>query len=208
MVGACVWVWRPIVGCAARWAVSQRSAPPACSGSPLVLMPQPQPSAVSRVATESSAKELTCYRLLLRRYPGSAGCQLETHIRSGCSPSLSAPKQAELLSGQAERLCAESIRELGPKLANDKTLDAVIVAAQGNKRQWVSPPGDEFADQKTEGFTALWSSWTDKGKIVAVLQEVPRLGNKNVPTCVAANPNDPQSCSVARVQGGYPFGTT
>lgn len=127
--------------------------------------------------------------------------QLETHIRSGCSPSLASLKQAEQLSGQAERLCTESIRALGPKLANDKSLDAVIVAAQGNKRQWVSSAGYEFTDPKTEGFTALWESWTQRGKKVVVLQEVPRLGNKNVPTCVATNPEDPQACSVTREKG-------
>lgn len=127
--------------------------------------------------------------------------QLETHIRSGCSPSLAALKQAEQLSGQAERLCTDSIRALGPQLANDETLDAVIVAAQGNKRQWVSSPGYEFSDPKTEGFTSLWKSWTEKGKKVAVIQEVPRLGNKNVPTCVATNPEDPQACSVTRDKG-------
>lgn len=126
------------------------------------------------------------------------GWQLETHIRSGCSPSLAELKGAQSLAGTAERLCTESIRVLAPKLANDAGLDAVIVAAQGNKRSWISAPGHEFKDPATEGFTSLWKQWMDAGKQVAVIREVPRLGNKNVPTCIATNPHDPLACSVAR----------
>lgn len=129
------------------------------------------------------------------------GWQLETHIRSGCSPSLAELKGAQALSGAAERLCTESIRALAPKLSSDAGLDAVIVAAQGNKRSWVSSPGYEFKDPATEGFTSLWKQWIDAGKQVAVIREVPRLGNKNVPTCVATNPEDPLACSVSRKKG-------
>lgn len=127
--------------------------------------------------------------------------ELVTHIRSGCSPSLAALKGSEKLSGTAERLCTESVRALGPRLAADPDLDAVIVAAQGNKRSWVSSPGYEFTDPATEGFTSLWQSWIDAGKSVAVIHEVPRLGNTNVPTCVASNPGDPLACSVSRQKG-------
>lgn len=127
--------------------------------------------------------------------------ELVTHIRSGCSPSVAALKDAQKLSGAAERLCTESVRALGPGLAADPGIDAVIVAAQGNKRSWISSPGYEFKDPATEGFTSLWKQWTDAGKTVAVIGEVPRLGNKNVPTCVASNPGDPLACSVTRKQG-------
>ncbi|MDQ0092878.1 acyltransferase family protein [Paeniglutamicibacter psychrophenolicus] len=127
--------------------------------------------------------------------------ELVTHIRSGCSPSVAALKDAQKLSGAAERLCTESVRALGPGLAADPGIDAVIVAAQGNKRSWISSPGYEFKDPATEGFTRLWKQWTDAGKTVAVIGEVPRLGNKNVPTCVASNPGDPLACSVTRKQG-------
>ncbi|MFL4473381.1 acyltransferase family protein [Paeniglutamicibacter sp. MACA_103] len=127
--------------------------------------------------------------------------EIVTHIRSGCSPSVAALKGAEKLGGTAERLCTESVRALGPKLAADPDLDAVIVAAQGNKRSWISSPGYEFKDPATEGFTSLWQSWIDAGKTVAVIHELPRLGNKNVPTCVASNPDDPLACAVSRKQG-------
>ncbi|WP_181149731.1 acyltransferase family protein [Arthrobacter sp. MYb227] len=129
------------------------------------------------------------------------GWELVTHIRSGCSPSVAALKGAEALSGTAYRLCTESMRALGPALAADTDLDAIIVAAQGNKRSWVSSPGYEFKNPATEGFTALWQSWSDAGKAVAVIREVPRLGNKNVPTCVATSPEDPLACAVSRKQG-------
>ncbi|GAA3326487.1 acyltransferase family protein [Paeniglutamicibacter sulfureus] len=127
--------------------------------------------------------------------------ELVTHIRSGCSPSVAALKGSEKLSGTAERLCTESVRALGPRLAADRDIDAVIVAAQGNKRSWISSPGYEFADPATEGFTSLWQSWIDAGKTVAVIHEVPRLGNVNVPTCVASNPRDPLACAVPRKEG-------
>ncbi|MFI8411171.1 acyltransferase family protein [Paeniglutamicibacter gangotriensis] len=127
--------------------------------------------------------------------------EITTHIRSGCSPSVAKLKGSDQLSAAAERLCTESVRALGPKLAKDPELDAVIVAAQGNKRSWVSSPGYEFADPATEGFTSLWQQWRDAGKRVAVIDEVPRLGNKNIPTCVASNPEDPLACAVSRKQG-------
>ena len=129
------------------------------------------------------------------------GWELITHIRSGCSPSVAALKGSESLSGTAYRLCTESMRALGPKLAADRDLDAIIVATQGNKRSWVSSPGYEFKNPATEGFTSLWQSWIDAGKEVAVIREVPRLGNKNVPTCVATSPQDPLACAVSRKQG-------
>ena len=129
------------------------------------------------------------------------GWELITHIRSGCSPSVAALKGAEALSGTAYRLCTESMRALGPKLAADRDLDAIVVATQGNKRSWVSSPGYEFTNPATEGFTSLWQSWIDAGKEVAVIREVPRLGNKNIPTCVATSPQDPLACAVSRKQG-------
>ena len=129
------------------------------------------------------------------------GWELITHIRSGCSPSVAALKGSESLSGTAYRLCTESMRALGPKLAADRDLDAIIVATQGNKRSWVSSPGYEFKNPATEGFTSLWQSWIDAGKEVAVIREVPRLGNKNVPTCAATSPQDPLACAVSRKQG-------
>jgi peptidoglycan/LPS O-acetylase OafA/YrhL len=127
--------------------------------------------------------------------------EIVTHIRSGCSPSVAALAGAEKLGGTAERLCTDSVRALGPRLAADPDIDAVIVAAQGNKRTWISSPGYEFTDPSTEGFTSLWQSWIDAGKSVAVLHEVPRLGNTNVPTCVASNPGDPLACAVSRKKG-------
>lgn len=129
------------------------------------------------------------------------GWELVTHIRSGCSPSVALLKGSEALSGTAYRLCTESMRSLGPQLAADTDLDAIIVASQANKRTWLSSPGYEFNDPATEGFTSLWQQWIDAGKQVAVLREVPRLGNKNVPTCVATSPEDPLACAVSRKQG-------
>nr|WP_281069206.1 acyltransferase family protein [Paeniglutamicibacter terrestris] len=129
------------------------------------------------------------------------GWELVTHIRSGCSPSLAALKGSETLGGTAQRLCTDSIRALGPKLAADPSIDAIVVAAQGNKRTWVSSPGYEFTHPATQGFTSLWKSWSDAGKKVVVLHELPRLGDTNVPTCVASNPEDPLACSVTRKVG-------
>jgi peptidoglycan/LPS O-acetylase OafA/YrhL len=76
-------------------------------------------------------------------------------------------------------------------LADPKITD-VFVTSYSSAYTWENAPGGTLADPGPDGFKAAWKQFTDAGKRVHVIRDVPGTGKRSIPNClaVAEHPGD------------------
>jgi peptidoglycan/LPS O-acetylase OafA/YrhL len=82
-------------------------------------------------------------------------------------------------------------------LANPAITD-VFVTSFSTAYHWENAPGGTLADPGPDGYKAAWKVWTDAGKRVHVIRDVPGTGKRSVPNCLATAPDNPSSCDTPR----------
>jgi len=76
----------------------------------------------------------------------------------------------------------------------------VFTAAYSTAYGFESAEGRPLDEPAVDGFAAQWSDLTDAGIEVFPIADVPRTQGENVPSCLAAHPDDRMACSVPRAE--------
>lgn len=99
-------------------------------------------------------------------------------------------------------VCRRSNIEIERRLLDDPDLDTVFVTAYSSAYGWDQAPGTDFAEPEIDGFQSLWQRFTEAGKQIVVVRDVPVVKDRSdVPRCIEANPGNPLACATSRADG-------
>lgn len=101
--------------------------------------------------------------------------------------------------------CLAWITKVREKIAADNSISQVYTAAFSAAYGWESAPGNRLDAPRTEGFHEVWKEWSDDGKDIFVIRDVPRTQGDNVPNCLAVNEDNPLACGMSRKEALRPI---
>lgn len=128
------------------------------------------------------------------------GWKVVTMTKTSC-PLTAARRVLEEQTDSLQVSCERWVDAVQSTLAASPDVSEVFVTSYSSAYRWESrPDGPALDDPGPDGFARAWSALTDAGKPVTVLSAVPRTLGENVPSCLAAHPDDPAACSVPREQ--------
>lgn len=105
-----------------------------------------------------------------------------------------------------QRDCLAWSRKVNDRLIADKSISTVFTAAYSTAYTFTSPEDHALKDPAIDGFKEVWEGWMASGKQVVAFDDVPRTNGKNVPTCLANNPDNALACALPRSMA-YPANT-
>jgi hypothetical protein len=105
-----------------------------------------------------------------------------------------------------QRDCLAWSRKVTDQLIADKSISTVFTAAYSTAYKFTSPEDHTLKDPAIDGFKEVWRGWMASGKQVVAFDDVPRTNGKNVPTCLANNPDNALACALPRSKA-YPPNT-
>ena len=131
---------------------------------------------------------------------------IKTYTKGSC-PATTARRILPTEKNEAnQRDCLAWSSKVNDQLVADKSISTVFTAAYSTAYKFASPEDHALKDPAIDGFQEVWQSWMASGKQVVAFDDVPRTNGKNVPTCLANNPDNALACALPRSKA-YPANT-
>ncbi|NYG05782.1 peptidoglycan/LPS O-acetylase OafA/YrhL [Phycicoccus badiiscoriae] len=96
-----------------------------------------------------------------------------------------------------QAFCESFNRAVAREILGNPKITDVFVTSYSSAYTWANAPGGTLADPGPDGFKAAWKQFTDAGKRVHVIRDVPGTGKRSIPDCLALVQH-PDDCAVAR----------
>src|SRR5699024_601037 len=115
---------------------------------------------------------------------------IQGYTKSACSPvplNKTSPENrgAEREDNQA---CDDFVVNTAKEIENDPSIDVVATASLGSGSTYYLENGEAASDsEKINAIDTMWQGWSDAGKDVVVMGEVPHFDEIEAPTCVESN---------------------
>lgn len=116
---------------------------------------------------------------------------IQGYTKSGCSPvplSKTDPDSSgsDRENGQA---CDSFVVQTAEELTDDENVDIIVTASLGSGENYFFQDGSSASEKdKIDAIDSMWQDWSDAGKKVIVMGEVPRFKDIEAPTCVDTRP--------------------
>lgn len=91
--------------------------------------------------------------------------------------------------------CATWNDRVAKRIRDDDTIDIVVTSAKPALYRIAGESDAERSERMAAGYRARWQQWTDAGKRVVVIGDVPRLRVGDVPSCVIAADTSDDPCT-------------
>ncbi len=117
-----------------------------------------------------------------------------TFAKSSCPATTARRLLPEEQTGEAADSCLAWAAAVRDRIAGDHEISYVFTSAYSSAYEFTTGevPLDEPA---TDGFVDVWSAWTQAGKEVFAIRDVP-IPESNVPNCLAAHAGEPRACGI------------
>ncbi len=128
-----------------------------------------------------------------------------TYLKGSC-PANAAPVRTKNFPEWADS-CHEWNESVADDIAGDDEIDLVVTSNNSRNYLLDDVPDDEQLDRMADGYAEAWSRWTDAGKPVVVIGDVPQMRRGDIPTCVAeaGDADDPCTSPAREAAGGDPM---
>ena len=120
------------------------------------------------------------------------GWAVRVILLNSCTPSLPMPYD----SPDTKVDCQDWRAAIADRIAADPSIDLVVTT--GFTRGEPETVFTGSRDDLVAGYAGLWKQWSDAGKSVYVIEDVPLSQGTSVPECVAAHLSDADPCAVVR----------
>lgn len=154
----------------------------------------PDPKRVIAVVGDSHA---THWLPAIELIGESSDWTVVTYLKSSCPVTAARRELDSEQTGEAADSCDSWVREVRDEIAADDSISMVLTSSYTNAYEFTDARGTEFDDPAHDGFAPIWQEWTDSGKDVVVLRDVPPTQGEYVPTCLSAHPGDPLECATS-----------
>ncbi|WP_406830362.1 SGNH hydrolase domain-containing protein [Pedococcus sp. KACC 23699] len=135
---------------------------------------------------------------LMDRLGKRLGWDVIASTKSSC-PATSARRVLNSETNDQRQLACESFNaEVDRQILDDPAISDVFVTSFTSAYDWDNIPGSALANPGPDGFQMTWKRWTDAGKRVHVLRDVPITGDRAIPNCVELAGSHPETCARAR----------
>ena len=123
-----------------------------------------------------------------------------TYVKTSC-PVMTArrvlPDEQTTLGQDSCLAWGDDVRR---QIADDDRISEVFTSAYSSAYEFAADPDDPLDDPRVDGFHEVWQDWTDSGKDVFVIKDIPRTQGGNVPNCLATNPDDRLACATTTAE--------
>jgi len=132
------------------------------------------------------------------------GWKVVVHTKGSCPSNDAARVLPTETSGERQASCTAYNEAVDKVVLEDPSISLVLATSYTRAYDWLGADGAKGAAAGEAGFASRFTRWSKAGKDVAVIADVPATAGGVVPTCIAANPDDPQKCAVPRSRAVVP----
>ncbi|HEY9376065.1 MAG TPA: SGNH hydrolase domain-containing protein, partial [Jiangellaceae bacterium] len=160
---------------------------------------EPVPERTVAVVGDSHA---THWFAALDRLGRERNWKVVTYAKSSCPPTVARRILPGEQTDEAQTNCLSWVEDVRRRIAADPSISYVFTSAFSSAYEYVADDDRPLTDPGIDGFQELWATWSLEGKDVFVLKDVPPTpaGARNVPTCLALQPDNRMACSTRRGQ--------
>ncbi|TDD72985.1 acyltransferase [Jiangella aurantiaca] len=154
----------------------------------------PDPKRVIALVGDSHA---THWLPALELIAESSHWTIVTYLKGSCPVTAARRELDSEQTGEAADSCDQWVRDVRDEVAADDAISMVLTSSFTNAYGFTDGADTEFDDPAHDGFAPIWDEWTESGKDVVVLRDVPPTNGEYVPTCLSAHPGDPIDCATS-----------
>ncbi|TDC54398.1 acyltransferase [Jiangella ureilytica] len=118
-----------------------------------------------------------------------------TYLKSSCPPTSARRVLDSEQTDEAGDSCERWVREVRDEVAADPSVSIVVTSMYTTAYEFTDGRDTELDDPEVDGFAPVWDAWTEAGKDVVVIRDVPPTQGGYVPTCLSAHPGDEIDCA-------------
>ncbi len=119
-----------------------------------------------------------------------------TYTKASCPVTEARRILPDEQGGEAANSCDAWVEDVRQLIAGDDRISAVFTSSYASAYEFEAG-GHDLPEPAVQGFQAVWRLWTESGKEVFVLKDVPPTQGDNVPNCLAVNADDPLACATS-----------
>ncbi|RIQ19610.1 acyltransferase family protein [Jiangella rhizosphaerae] len=119
-----------------------------------------------------------------------------TYTKASCPVTVARRVLPDEQGGEAADSCDTWVEGVRERIAGDDRISAVFTSAFSSAYEFEAG-GRDLPEPAVQGFQAVWREWTESGREVFVLKDVPPTQGDNVPNCLAVHADDPLECATS-----------
>ena len=109
--------------------------------------------------------------------------RIKTFTKSSCPSTTAFRTLPGEQTTDEQANCLEWITKVREKIAAADSISQVYTAAFSTAYGWESAPGNRLDTPRTDGFHEVWKEWSDDGKDVFIIRDVPRTQGGSSAEC-------------------------
>lgn len=120
--------------------------------------------------------------------------KIVTYAKSSCPATLARRLLPNEQTDDGARSCDEWVDDVKDRIADDDDISVVITSAYASAYEFEARSDSELDDPAVDGFTEVWSDWTNEDKDVFVIRDVPPTPG-DIPNCLVSYLDDRMACA-------------
>jgi hypothetical protein len=132
------------------------------------------------------------------------GWKVVVHTKGSCPSNDAARVLPTETSGERQASCTAYNEAVDKAILADRSISLVLATSFTRAYDWSGGDGAKGPAAGEAGFASRFERWSEAGKDVVVIADVPAPAAGLVPDCIAGNSEDPSACAMPRDEAVVP----